>query len=100
MLLVNHNPTKCAIRLAQMLGLTTVEVELAHLSGIDCIIVERYERHRDEEGVITRIHQEDACQALAIDPSANQGNAKYEIHGGPSLRQIWRATSARPSNSG
>lgn len=83
-----------------MLGLTTVEVELAHLSGIDCIIVERYERHRDEEGVITRIHQEDACQALAIDPSANQGNAKYEIHGGPSLRQIWRATSARPSNSG
>jgi len=34
-----------------------------------------------------RAHQEDLCQALAIDPDANRGRAKYERAGGPSLHQ-------------
>jgi serine/threonine-protein kinase HipA len=76
------------MRLARELGLTTVDVELVGLSGIDCLIVERFDRHQAEDGLVTRIHQEDVCQALGIDPSGTQGKAKYEAYGGPSLRDV------------
>lgn len=35
---------------------------------------------------MVRLHQEDLCQALAIDVS--RSDAKYEAYGGPSLRQV------------
>src|SRR5690348_9108810 len=72
--------------LARALELTTVEVELLELGSHSCLIVSRYDRVVDGEEV-RRVHQEDLCQALAIDPSANRGRAKYERAGGPSLRQ-------------
>lgn len=34
-----------------------------------------------------RVHQEDLCQALGIDPDGARGRAKYESGGGPSLRR-------------
>lgn len=79
-----------AMTLARQLGLTTAETEVVNLSGIDCIIVSRFDRTIDESGQLHRIHQEDICQALGINAQANQGKAKYESYGGPGLARIAR----------
>ena len=43
-------------------------------------IVQRFDRITNAEGKVTRLHQEDFCQALGILPEQ-----KYEAEGGPSL---------------
>ncbi|HET9197938.1 MAG TPA: HipA domain-containing protein [Solirubrobacterales bacterium] len=73
--------------LARSAGLTTVDVELTELASYPCLIVSRYDREVVGTEEVRRIHQEDLCQALAIDPRQNRGRAKYERAGGPSLRQ-------------
>jgi serine/threonine-protein kinase HipA len=76
------------LALARALSLTTVETETLELGGWNCIIVSRFDRVV-ENGVVHRIHQEDLCQALGIDPSEGKGRAKYEQVGrGPSLQQL------------
>lgn len=72
--------------LARALGLTTIDVELLELGSHTCLLVSRYDRVVEGEEV-RRVHQEDLCQALAIDFGGNHGRAKYERAGGPSLRQ-------------
>lgn len=72
--------------LARAASLTTVETELLTLGTQRCLIVSRFDRLESEE--VHRIHQEDLCQALAIDPSAAKGRVKYERGGGPSLRSL------------
>lgn len=72
--------------LARALDLTTIDVELVELASQTCLIVSRYDRVVEGEEV-RRLHQEDLCQALAVDPSESRGRAKYERAGGPSLRQ-------------
>lgn len=75
------------LALARALSLTTIETETLELGGYSCLIVSRFDRVV-EEGVVRRIHQEDLCQALGIDPSGARGRAKYEQPvRGPSLRQ-------------
>jgi serine/threonine-protein kinase HipA len=46
------------------------------------IVVERYDRVRTR-GVLSRVHQEDMCQALAVLPTR-----KYESEGGPGMTAI------------
>jgi serine/threonine-protein kinase HipA len=72
--------------LARAVGLTTIDVELVELDSRTCLIVSRYDRVLEGRKV-RRIHQEDLCQALAVDARGNRGRAKYERAGGPSLRQ-------------
>jgi serine/threonine-protein kinase HipA len=72
--------------LARTVGLTTIDVELVELDSRTCLIVSRYDRVLEGQKV-RRVHQEDLCQALAIDARGNRGRAKYERAGGPSLRQ-------------
>ena len=56
------------MEIARSVGLTTVSTNHAVFDGIEVLIVERYDREIDPEtGVIRRIHQEDTCQALAVD---------------------------------
>jgi serine/threonine-protein kinase HipA len=43
-------------------------------------VVERYDRYRDENGLMQRTHQEDFCQAIGL-----MAETKYESEGGPSL---------------
>jgi serine/threonine-protein kinase HipA len=78
-----------ALRLAKAVGLTTVEIHVDTLTGIDCLIVSRFDRTM-VDGEVQRIHQEDACQALGVDPAAAEGKAKYEAYGGPAFRDIAR----------
>jgi serine/threonine-protein kinase HipA len=74
------------LTLAKAADLTTIEVELIELASYQCLIVSRYDRNADDDEV-RRIHQEDLCQALSINPRGRRGRAKYERAGGPSLRQ-------------
>lgn len=61
-------------------GVRAAQLETAP-AGVRC----RYRVLEDQ--AVRRMHQEDLCQALAIDPRGQRGRAKYERAGGPSLRQ-------------
>jgi len=77
------------LELAAAAGLTTVEHRLETFGPYRCLIVSRFDRV-PEAGAVRRVHQEDLCQALAIDPDANRRRAKYESGGGPTLRDAAR----------
>lgn len=68
------------ILLASACGLDAAPVTIGNVEDIDYLLAERYDRIRDNEGNIQRLHQEDFCQALGI-PS----ETKYQAEGGPSL---------------
>ena len=68
------------MKLAKVSDLNAATVAIGKIEDIDYILVERYDRVRDEEGRIRRLHQEDFCQALGI-PS----EIKYQSEGGPDL---------------
>ncbi|SNY72622.1 HipA domain-containing protein [Paractinoplanes atraurantiacus] len=52
-------------------------------NGERAVAVDRYDRLPRGDGTITRLHQEDMCQALGLPPSA-----KYQSEGGPTPEQI------------
>jgi serine/threonine-protein kinase HipA len=83
------------LRLAARLKLPVPAVQMRRAGNVSFLLVERYDRRRHEDGSITRLHQEDFCQALSVPPEL-----KYEEEGGPgtlaSLGLIDRAT-ARPA---
>lgn len=62
--------------LASKLLLPTIKVDV----GKGYSLTPRYDRKRDSEGNIIRIHQEDFCQALGL-----SSYMKYESEGGPDL---------------
>mgnify|MGYP003571136893 CR=1 FL=1 len=70
------------LRLADAVGLRVPATSIQRFNDELAIVVERYDRQPGTEDLI-RIHQEDACQALAIHP-AN----KYENEGGPGINRI------------
>ncbi|TKT75714.1 type II toxin-antitoxin system HipA family toxin [Aquamicrobium sp. LC103] len=83
------------LRLAARLGLPVPKVEMRRAGEVSFLLVERYDRSLHKDGTITRLHQEDFCQALSVPPEL-----KYEDEGGPgvsaSLGLIDSAT-ARPA---
>ena len=65
--------------MAQKMGLPAPPVAIRH--GLDKLyVIQRYDRSRNKDGHIMRLHQEDFCQALGFLP-----DQKYESEGGPSL---------------
>ncbi|MHB8827092.1 MAG: HipA domain-containing protein [Acidimicrobiales bacterium] len=67
---------------ARRAGLAAARSAIRRFADESAIVVERYDR--DRAGVnVTRIHQEDACQALGVSP-----RAKYQAEGGPSASDI------------
>jgi serine/threonine-protein kinase HipA len=75
------------LQLARAIGLTTVEVRVETIADVPCLLVSRFDRQVDG-GAVQRVHQEDACQALARDPDANARRGKYQRAGGPSFREV------------
>ncbi len=72
--------------LAARMGLSVVDAEYRELSGGTggpFLLVERYDRYRDAEGCVRRLHQEDVAQALG-----HTSDAKYQEDGGPRLGDI------------
>ena len=94
------------LRLAPRLGLPAPQCWIEHFGNIKVIVVERYDRRRligkrvlpldTAGGEVHRIHQEDCCQALGVDP-----RDKYQNQGGPGMTQIMAllSGSGRPSGS-
>lgn len=89
---VVFNEALC-MQLAAASGLPAAKVETRTFDGVECLLVERYDRvHRPE--AIERLHQEDFCQALGI-----VSETKYQKEGGPSLKQCFgllREVSSAP----
>ena len=85
---VVFNEALC-MKLAAEAGLPAASVETINVNGIDCLLVERYDRIHGQgpgaETAVERLHQEDFCQALGIVPER-----KYQKEGGPSLKQCFR----------
>jgi serine/threonine-protein kinase HipA len=83
------------LALARAVSLTTIDVETVELGGYSCLIVSRFDRVVDADGEVRRVHQEDLCQALGIDPNGARGRAKYEQgKAGPSFNQAARLLDA------
>lgn len=70
------------MRIAKSCGLPSEQVEYQTFCGVPAVIATRYDRRLTATGV-TRIHQEDLCQALSITPAK-----KYAEDGGPSTPDV------------
>ncbi|MER7557813.1 HipA domain-containing protein [Nocardioides sp. NPDC126508] len=71
-------------RFAQGLGLTTYETFIEEFAGVPALVIERYDRGEEVDGVPSRIHQEDFNQVLGA-----RGDQKYQKYGGKaSLKRI------------
>jgi serine/threonine-protein kinase HipA len=57
-----------AMETVRLAGLAAARVELLQFGGRPVLAVERYDR-RIVGGVVRRVHQEDGCQVLGLDPS-------------------------------
>lgn len=89
-----HNEYFC-MRLARKVGIDAPIASLHTIGNTPFYIVERFDREWDKDGNVTRIHQEDFCQALGVAPEL-----KYEREGGPSLedcQQVIRQASKQPA---
>lgn len=71
------------LTLARLLGMAAAESWIERIGEIPVIIVKRFDRVL-LEGKISRVHQEDTCQALGIPPLQ-----KYERDGGPTAGDIF-----------
>lgn len=74
-----------AQRAAAVAGLLAAEVRLDKFGGRMVLVVTRFDREI-RDGALTRVHQEDGCQALGVDPS---GFANYQaVDGIASYRRL------------
>ncbi|HEX9992558.1 MAG TPA: type II toxin-antitoxin system HipA family toxin [Acidimicrobiales bacterium] len=72
------------LRAAAAAGLPAVRTDVGTIGGLTAVVVERYDRVPHGTSTV-RIHQEDACQALGVAPSA-----KYQADGGPGPTDVAR----------
>ncbi|MCM5557371.1 type II toxin-antitoxin system HipA family toxin [Pleomorphomonas sp. JP5] len=83
------------MRLAAAVGLDVAPVELRSAERRPFLLVGRYDRRRDTNGIVRRLHQEDFCQALGVPPET-----KYASEGGPTFKDCFdlvRRVSSRPA---
>ncbi len=78
-----HNEYFC-MTLAKRVGLQTANVAIKRIGVLEVLLVERFDRRITDAGVISRIHQEDFCQALGV-----VSTRKYQADGGPTLRDCF-----------
>ena len=70
-----------AMRLADACRLSVAACDIAVIDGKRCYVCVRYDRD-SIDGKVRRLHQEDFCQMLKVDPKR-----KYESVGGPGIRE-------------
>lgn len=71
--------------LAKSVELPVVEIELKELDKVEFIVIKRFDRTLNSPKDVSRLHQEDFCQALGISYSK-----KYEAHGGPRFQDCFK----------
>lgn len=72
------------LALAEAMRLSPAKSRVHVVSDRRFLLVERYDRFVDAHGHRQRLHQEDFCQALGVEPEA-----KYQSEGGPDLAQCF-----------
>lgn len=80
--------------LARAIGLSVAPVEARAVAHRPYLLVTRHDRSRDA-GVVTRLQQEDFCQAMGIPPEQ-----KYAAEGGPTFKKsfdLLRSVATRPA---
>ena len=87
-----YNEHVC-LRLASELGFAAARSSVVDFAGESAIVLERYDRARIGAS-LSRIHQEDMCQALAVEPTR-----KYEADGGPSIEKIAKLIDQHSSSA-
>lgn len=70
---------------ARRAGLIAARTSIGRFADESAVVVTRYDRLADQDGGVTRVHQEDLCQALGVPPSE-----KYQNEGGPAPADIAR----------
>ncbi|MDP1603406.1 MAG: type II toxin-antitoxin system HipA family toxin [Legionella sp.] len=74
-----YNEFYC-MELARAIGLNVAPCEI--LDGVyPLFVTERYDRIKDMQGMVQRLHQQDFCQAQGVVSAA-----KYEFKGGPTIK--------------
>lgn len=73
-----------SMKLAEACGLVTARCRIAVIGGKRRYVCDRYDREEDS-GAVRRLHQEDFCQLLRVDPKR-----KYESLGGPGIAESMR----------
>lgn len=68
--------------LARAVGMKTADTVVRMVGNVPACLVKRYDRVEKADGSITRLHQEDMCQAMGL-PSTR----KYQAEGGPSFKK-------------
>jgi len=89
-----HNEWFC-MRLASLVGIKVPFAQVRYSNKTPYFLVERYDRIRNKNGSVHRLHQEDFCQALGMMP-----DIRYEREGGPNLKNcqaILRQHSSKPA---
>jgi serine/threonine-protein kinase HipA len=75
-----YNEYYC-MQLAKAAGLNVPHTQIIGGGIHPLFVIDRYDREKDKNGIIHRIHQQDFCQAQGI-----VSEQKYEAKGGPSLK--------------
>jgi serine/threonine-protein kinase HipA len=76
------------LNVAALAGLRAAITTVARFQGTSVLVSERYDRHHEADATTSRIHQEDACQALSI--ITRTLKQKYQSFGGPTLGDVAR----------
>ncbi len=76
------------MRAARAMGVRAATVDIMDFDGLPTFVTTRYDRSVAGNGEVTRVHQEDFCQALSVLPAR-----KYEEDGAPPCR-TWCSWSA------
>lgn len=81
--------------LARRCGLPSASVKIESFDGMPALVAQRYDRFTSPDtGAITRIHQEDFCQA-----TGTVSTCKYAADGGPSALDLMEILNAAEGNS-
>lgn len=72
------------LALAERMKLSAAKAAIRRVADRVYLLVERYDRQRQPDRSLQRLHQEDFCQALGVAPEY-----KYQNEGGPDLAQCF-----------
>lgn len=81
------------LHLARELGFSAAHSHVQQFGDETAIVVERYDR-KSTGRTVSRVHQEDMCQALAVSPTR-----KYESDGGPTFVDVARLLARHSSDA-
>lgn len=73
------------LSLARRAGIDAAEAEIKSIDDLMILLVKRYDRVYKSDATVSRIHQEDFCQALGV-----VSTKKYQVDGGPTLLDCFK----------